>query len=112
MFSNIPDPYRRIVLLSVSVVALCVVFKLLFKDAKDDVFSQYVLIAILAGAIGNIIDRFRYDRVVDFLDVYWQQYHWPAFNIADSAISVGVSLLILKMLTEKKIAIGENKDTA
>ena len=102
MFSGIPDPYRRIVLLSVSVIALAVVFKLLLKDAKEDVFSQYVLIAILSGAIGNIIDRFRYDRVVDFLDVYWKQYHWPAFNIADSAISVGVCLLLLKMATEKK----------
>lgn len=102
MFSGLPDPYRRIVLLSVSVIALGVVFKLLFKDAKDDTFSQYILIAILAGAIGNIIDRFRYDRVVDFLDVYYKQYHWPAFNIADSAISVGVCMLLLKMFLDKK----------
>ncbi len=102
MFSGLPDPYRRIVLLSVSIIALIVVFKLLLQDAKEDTFSQYILIAILGGAIGNIIDRFRYDRVVDFLDVYWKQYHWPAFNIADSAISVGVCLLLLKMATEKK----------
>ncbi len=50
---------------------------------------------ILGGAIGNVIDRLRFDAVVDFLDFHVAGYHWPAFNVADSAISVGVVLMLL-----------------
>jgi signal peptidase II len=53
---------------------------------------------ILAGAIGNLVDRFRSGYVTDFLDFYWNQYHWPAFNIADSAITGGIFLLIIEVL--------------
>jgi signal peptidase II len=49
---------------------------------------------VIGGAIGNVIDRLRFGAVVDFLDVHWMDYHWPAFNIADSAITVGVLFLI------------------
>ena len=55
---------------------------------------------VLGGAVGNLIDRLRYGMVVDFLDVHVFQYHWPAFNAADSAISIGVSLMILDMLLD------------
>src|SRR5262249_4410157 len=54
---------------------------------------------IFGGAAGNLIDRARFGAVVDFLDFYWRGWHWPAFNLADSAISVGVALLALRMLT-------------
>jgi signal peptidase II len=50
----------------------------------------------LAGALGNMIDRLRFDAVVDFLDFHLAGYHWPAFNVADSAISVGVALMLLQ----------------
>ncbi len=53
---------------------------------------------ILGGAVGNLIDRARLGYVVDFLDVHWRQYHWPAFNVADAGITVGVFLLILDIL--------------
>lgn len=53
---------------------------------------------IFGGAVGNLIDRWRFGAVVDFIDVYWKVYHWPAFNVADSAISVGVGLLALRLL--------------
>jgi signal peptidase II len=56
---------------------------------------------VLGGAIGNLIDRIRLDEVIDFLDVHWYQYHWPAFNIADSAITIGVGLLCWDLLFGK-----------
>jgi len=56
------------------------------------------LALVLGGAIGNVIDRLLYGYVIDFLDVYYQEWHWPAFNIADSAISIGAIMLLIDAL--------------
>jgi signal peptidase II len=56
---------------------------------------RWGLSLILGGALGNMIDRLRFGAVIDFLDVHWYQYHWPAFNVADSAITIGVVLLLV-----------------
>lgn len=56
---------------------------------------------ILGGAIGNLIDRLLYSEVIDFLDFYWSAYHWPAFNFADSFISVGVMITFYRFITLK-----------
>ena len=58
------------------------------------------LVLIIGGAIGNVIDRVLTGRVVDFIDVYYGDWHWPAFNLADSAITLGVILLLLATLRE------------
>lgn len=102
MFGSLPDVWRRIVLIAVSLVALLVVCRFMFHEAKDDKIAQGALGAILAGAIGNIADRIRFDSVVDFLDFYWKHYHWPAFNVADSAISIGVTILVFRILFAAK----------
>jgi signal peptidase II len=60
--------------------------------------SGFALGLIFGGAIGNLIDRARFGAVVDFLDFYWRGYHWPAFNVADSGITVGVVLLALHLM--------------
>ena len=60
------------------------------------------LALILGGALGNVIDRLRFGYVVDFLDVYYQKWHWPAFNVADSAITVGVAILLMAVLRGDK----------
>jgi len=60
------------------------------------------LALILGGAIGNVIDRILFGHVIDFIDVYYQSRHWPAFNIADSAITLGACLLILDMFKDQK----------
>lgn len=57
---------------------------------------------ILGGALGNVIDRLRYDAVVDFLDFHWAGMHFPAFNVADSAITVGVALMLWQQLAQKE----------
>jgi signal peptidase II len=66
---------------------------LIRKNASQRIFSA-ALSLLLSGAIGNVIDRVAYGAVVDFIDVHYMGWHWPAFNIADSAITVGVVLLI------------------
>lgn len=102
LFADLPDGIRRVSLMVVSFLALFIVVKFLLKDAKDDSLAQLFLIAILSGAIGNIVDRVRFDSVVDFIDVYWQSYRWPAFNIADSAISIGVFCLLLRFICRQE----------
>ena len=59
------------------------------------------LALILGGALGNLIDRLIYGHVIDFIDIYYQQWHWPAFNLADSAISVGAVMLLIEALFSK-----------
>lgn len=58
------------------------------------------LALVIGGALGNVVDRFRFGAVVDFIDAHWGAWHWPAFNIADSAITVGVLLVVLDSLIE------------
>jgi signal peptidase II len=59
---------------------------------------------ILTGALGNLIDRIRLGEVVDFIDVYWGRYHWPAFNVADSLVCVGAAVLVWVVIREEKTA--------
>jgi signal peptidase II len=68
-----------------------------FRSAVSDRLLQVALHMILGGAIGNLLDRFRFGYVVDFLDFYVRDHHWPAFNVADSAICIGIGLLFLDM---------------
>jgi signal peptidase II len=68
----------------------------LAKLKKHEILMAASLSLILGGAIGNLIDRVLYGYVIDFLDVYYQAWHWPAFNVADSAITLGVILMLLE----------------
>lgn len=63
---------------------------------QHETLMAVALALVLGGAIGNLIDRVAYGYVIDFLDVYYQDWHWPAFNIADSAICIGVALMLLE----------------
>ncbi len=63
---------------------------------QHETLLAVALSLVLGGAIGNLIDRLAYGYVIDFLDVYYQNWHWPAFNIADSAITLGVVLMLLE----------------
>lgn len=98
MLSSTPTAWRWIVaLLSMGALAVLAVVgaRLLGSGGWP---ARLALGLIFGGAVGNLIDRGRFGAVVDFLDFYWRGYHWPAFNVADSAISVGVALLALRIL--------------
>jgi signal peptidase II len=77
----------------VSLIAIGILLFLFIKMKEEKEMTSFSFPLILAGAIGNLIDRLRYGEVIDFLDFHLFSYHWPAFNIADSAITVGVILL-------------------
>lgn len=92
----------RVVLLVVaSLLAIAFIVYLLSGLKGKQTYATVTLSLILGGALGNLIDRIRWGEVVDFIDVHWYHYHWPAFNCADSAISIGLVLLIIGMFTKK-----------
>ncbi|MCK5348211.1 MAG: signal peptidase II, partial [Desulfobacula sp.] len=86
---------RKFIFLFMSSVVALFVLWFYKKCAADFVFLSYGLALIFGGAIGNLIDRFRYGKVVDFLDFYIGSAHWPAFNVADSMLCVSVGLMII-----------------
>jgi len=79
----------------VTVVATAAVLSYLRRTPADQRWRVAALGAILGGALGNLLDRVRYGEVVDFLDLHWRDLHWPAFNVADAAITVGVAVVLL-----------------
>ncbi len=88
--------------LILSLTAIGAILYFFFKVEQKDRRLTLPLPFILSGAIGNLIDRLRYGEVVDFLDFYVSSFHWPAFNIADSAICVGIGLLAWELLTGER----------
>ncbi|ABL01189.1 signal peptidase II [Pelobacter propionicus] len=90
--------------IAVSLIASAVILVAFGRLRNDQKLAQASLAMIFSGAVGNLIDRVRMGEVIDFLDVYWGNHHWPAFNVADSFICVGVALLALDMLREERRA--------
>lgn len=88
--------------ITVSIIAAIVIL-IAFKKMRDDQRLAHTSLALIfSGAIGNLIDRIRLGEVIDFLDAHWYGHHWPAFNVADSLICVGVFLLAIDMVLEEK----------
>jgi len=87
--------WRQVFFIVVALVALAAIF-LVYRQVKAKGLVFTVAVGLIAGgALGNLVDRIRFGAVVDFLDFYIKNYHWPAFNVADSAITVGVGLFLV-----------------
>lgn len=87
---------RTVFFIAVSFIAIAVLAYLYRQAPPDSLVLRSALSMVTGGAIGNLVDRLRYGEVVDFLDFYIGSHHWPAFNVADSCISVGITLLLLQ----------------
>lgn len=79
----------------IAIVVSIVILVMTQRLAREEMQVAAALMLVLGGAIGNVIDRIRLGHVIDFIDVYYRTWHWPTFNIADSAIFIGAVLLIL-----------------
>jgi signal peptidase II len=101
LFAESPSEWKIAVLVLFSLIALVVVSALLWKNSHAMTTTGVGLALILGGALGNLWDRLLSGQVVDFLDFYVGSYHWPAFNLADSAIVVGALLLVSEILFSK-----------
>jgi signal peptidase II len=98
LFAESPSEWKVALLILFSMLALVVVSALLWKNSHRITSTGVGLALILGGALGNLWDRLLSGHVVDFFDFYLGSYHWPAFNIADSAIVVGALLLVAEIL--------------
>lgn len=101
IFAGAELPLRRPLLILFSLVAIGFVVMLLRRLAERERGLIVALTFILGGALGNLIDRVFYGEVIDFLDFYWSRYHWPAFNFADSFITLGVMITLYCLLRAK-----------
>jgi len=99
--ANQSPSLRVILFVFVSLLAIGLIFFLYINTPRTHPFLAMGLAMIFGGAIGNLIDRIRLGEVVDFLDFYIGNLHWPAFNIADSAVSVGIAIFIFHLLFKK-----------
>jgi signal peptidase II len=95
---NWPESYRKFFFLGVSCLAVVMMFWLLLRMFREGWLPRLALTMVLAGALGNLYDRFSYGHVVDFIHAFYRQHHWPNFNIADSSISVGITLFAIHLL--------------
>jgi signal peptidase II len=98
LFSESPAPWKNLLLIVVSSLLLAMVIAVMWRNQQLGWAAGVGLALILGGALSNLFDRIRLGRVVDFVDVYFRNYHWPTFNLADGAIVVGAGLLVFQLL--------------
>jgi signal peptidase II len=98
MMRDLPDPWRTAIFTSVPILAIVLIVWFQTRTPATDAIAQAGLALVLAGAVGNLVDRLRFGQVTDFLDVFVGEHHWPAFNVADASICVGVGLLLFDLL--------------
>jgi signal peptidase II len=101
IFAGSHEAFRLPFLILVSVLALGFVFMMLKRLPDEQTGLITALALIIGGALGNLVDRVLYGEVIDFLDFYWSHYHWPAFNVADSCITIGVVITLYYLIKAK-----------
>jgi signal peptidase II len=102
VLSNAGLPHQPVLLSAVSLVALAAIAVYFVRLPASARMPRIALALVLGGAIGNLVDRVRLGYVVDFVHVFWRDHVWPDFNVADSAITVGVALLVLDVLRSRR----------
>jgi len=90
--------WQNLFFVGVALVVAVIILFMIRRLGANDTQVAVALMLVLGGALGNVIDRVRFGYVVDFIDVYYRVWHWPTFNIADSAITIGAVLLVLDAL--------------
>ena len=98
LLNGVDFPFKASVMTAVALTALIAIGVYAVKTAISQPVAQIGLALVMGGAVGNLIDRVTAGYVVDFIDVFWREWHFWAFNVADAGITIGASLLILDMI--------------
>ena len=106
ILANLPEFWRSAFFITITIVAVVALIALIVKTRER--LPVYAFSLIAGGAVGNVVDRILYGEVVDFIQWYVKSWYWPSFNVADSAISIGVGLLAIEMLFLNKAKNKEN----
>ena len=101
IFARPGHPWRQYVFMGLTIVVVAAIAYAYGKIGKRDNWTRIAYICIAGGAMGNLVDRIRLREVIDFIDVYAGSWHWPAFNVADSAISTGAVMLLVSLIRSK-----------
>ncbi len=101
MFAGVASQYKSMFFILISAVAIIAILSFFRHTPDDQKMAQIGLILIFSGAVGNMIDRILYREVIDFLDFFYKDHHWPAFNIADSCITVGVGFMMIDLFKRR-----------
>ena len=108
VLSNLPEFWRSAFFIIVTIAAVAAISVIILKTHER--LAVYAFSLIVGGALGNVTDRIRYGEVVDFIQWYVKSYYWPSFNVADSAISIGVAFLAFEMLFGKQQELKQPHD--
>jgi signal peptidase II len=100
LFAGAQSPLFRFVLVAFSIGVILLLFWLLAVERAGGRTGQIGMALIIGGAVGNVVDRLTQRGVTDFIDLHFHGYHWPTFNVADSAIVVGAALVLLELLRD------------
>lgn len=95
LFANAPEWFRAPFFLGITIVAVVSLLVIAFRLPPDERLLSVALGGVLGGALGNLLDRLVHGEVIDFLYVYWREWYWPAFNVADSSITISVLVIVL-----------------
>ena len=98
IFSDQNSQLKPYLLIFVSIIAIIAILVIFHQTGKNKKIVQTGLVLVFSGAIGNLIDRVLHKEVIDFIDVFIDNQHWPAFNVADSCITIGVMFMIAVLL--------------
>ncbi len=98
LFADVESDIKVTIFIVFSLIAILAILLFFWETPKHKKMVLFALILIFAGAIGNLIDRIVYEEVIDFIDFHFGSYHWPAFNIADSCITIGVALMFVDII--------------
>ena len=108
IFGGEKGPVGSVLFVVASLIAVGILVVLFLRVKEHEKTLAFSLALLLSGAIGNLLDRLSYGEVIDFLDFHVSLYHWPAFNVADSAISIGIGLMALELLIKEQKKPGKS----
>ena len=100
--ADAPAWFRAPFFVIISITAIVVLLYVIARLPLEDRLMRFALGGVLGGALGNLLDRLAFGEVTDFVDLHWRGYHWPAFNVADSSITLAVTAVVVQALFSRR----------